>query len=121
VWDAVRDVGAVHRRLVPGRAADARIEGDMRILTMPDGSTVRELIVSVDDERRRLAYAVIESRMGLTHHHATIEIFPHGNGRTRLVWTTDALPDSLAPSIQIRMERGVAVMKETLERASRDD
>jgi hypothetical protein len=37
VWDAVRDVVAVHRRLVPGLAVSARLEGDFRILTFPDG------------------------------------------------------------------------------------
>ena len=30
VWDAVADVGAVHKRLLPGRVADARMEGDCR-------------------------------------------------------------------------------------------
>jgi uncharacterized protein YndB with AHSA1/START domain len=54
VWEAVADVGAVHRRLLPGRVLDARIEGDERILTMPDGSEIRELIVAVDQQDRRL-------------------------------------------------------------------
>jgi hypothetical protein len=58
VWEAVADVGAVHRRLLPGRVIDARIDGDLRILTMPDGHEVRELIVSVDHQHRRLAYSV---------------------------------------------------------------
>jgi hypothetical protein len=41
VWNAVRDVVAVHRRLVPGLAFSARLEGDFRILTLPDGHFVR--------------------------------------------------------------------------------
>ena len=32
VWDAIRDVGAVHRRLTPGILTDARLSGDERIL-----------------------------------------------------------------------------------------
>jgi hypothetical protein len=28
VWDAVRDVGQVHRRLCPGVLVDARMDGD---------------------------------------------------------------------------------------------
>ncbi len=54
VWAAVRDVGAVHRRLVPGYALDARMEGDVRILTV-SGGEVRELIVAIDDAARRVA------------------------------------------------------------------
>jgi uncharacterized protein YndB with AHSA1/START domain len=30
VWSAIADVGMVHRRLLPGRVVDARIEGDTR-------------------------------------------------------------------------------------------
>jgi hypothetical protein len=119
VWAAVRDVGAVHRRLVPGYAADTRLEGDFRILTMPNGDVVRELIVDIDDERRRLAYAVIETRMPLVHHHATFQVFAEGEQRSRLVWITDALPNSLAAEIRARVERGAIVMKQTLEEAAR--
>ena len=61
-WEAIADVGAVHRRLLPGRVADARIEGDVRILTMPDGSEIRELIVSIDHDERRLASALMAHR-----------------------------------------------------------
>jgi len=32
VWDAVRDVGAIHKRLVPGFVVDCRLEGDSRYL-----------------------------------------------------------------------------------------
>ncbi|MEI6102029.1 MAG: hypothetical protein WCP73_09335 [Eubacteriales bacterium] len=42
VWDAVRDITNVHKRLVPGYAAETRIEGDMRILTMSNGNIVKE-------------------------------------------------------------------------------
>lgn len=33
VWDAVRDFGALHDRLVPGFVTDCRLEGDTRIVT----------------------------------------------------------------------------------------
>ena len=32
VWDVLRDVGAVHRRLLPGRVREVTIEGDGRSL-----------------------------------------------------------------------------------------
>jgi hypothetical protein len=33
VWDAIRDFGAVHERVVPGFIVDTRLEGDDRIVT----------------------------------------------------------------------------------------
>ncbi|GIF25641.1 hypothetical protein Ate02nite_83710 [Paractinoplanes tereljensis] len=115
VWEAVADVGAVHVRLLPGRVADARIEGDTRILTMPDGSEVRELIVSVDDGLRRLSYAVVSGpKMAITFHHASFQVFEDGDG-SRLVWVTDVLPHSMAPGVLARTERGIAEMRQVLE------
>ena len=51
VWTAVRDVGAIHVRLVRGFVVDCRLEGDARIVTFANGLVVRELIVDVDDDR----------------------------------------------------------------------
>lgn len=76
MWDTIRDVGAVHRRLVPGHVVDTTMDGDIRILTFPSGRVVRELIVVVDEDARRMAYAVIEGPMPLTHHHASFQVFP---------------------------------------------
>jgi hypothetical protein len=106
VWEAVADVGAVHHRLLPGRVAQARIEGDTRTLTMPDGSEIRELIVAVDHPIRRLAYAVTGGqRLPLTYHHASFQVFPEGD-RSRLVWLTDVLPHAMAGAVRARVERG---------------
>lgn len=41
IWDVLRDVGAVHERLLPGRVMDTRLEGDQRFLTFPDGHVIR--------------------------------------------------------------------------------
>jgi hypothetical protein len=45
VWEAVRDVGAVHKRLVPGLVVEAHLEGDARIVTFANGMVLRELII----------------------------------------------------------------------------
>ncbi len=117
VWAAVRDVGAVHLRLVPGQVVDTRLEGDSRTLTFANGAVVRELIVAVDDESRRLAYAVVGGRMPLLHHHASFQVFADGAGRSRLVWITDVLPHALAGEVRLRVERGAGIMKQALEDA----
>nr|BFE85187.1 hypothetical protein GCM10020093_077880 [Planobispora longispora] len=115
----VRDVGAVHERLLPGRVAATRIEGDQRFLTFPDGHVVRELIVSIDDDARRLAYSVVEgARPPLGHHHASFEVRAEGDRAGRLIWTTDVLPHALAAEIRIRVERGAVEMKQAIESAA---
>jgi Polyketide cyclase / dehydrase and lipid transport len=115
VWEAVADVGAVHRRLLPGRVADAQIEGDVRILTMPDGARVRELILAIDHTIRRMAYTVTEGqRLPLTYHHAAFQVFDEGD-RSRLVWLTDVLPHAMADAVRARVERGIEEMKVVLE------
>ena len=116
VWAAVRDVGAVHQRLAPGFVVDARLEGDSRVVTFGNGAVVRELIVDVDDEARRLAYAAVEGRT--THHNASMQVFAEDSDRSRLVWITDMLPNDLAASISKLVEQGAAAMKQTLEEAA---
>ncbi|GAB1820524.1 SRPBCC family protein [Herbidospora sp. RD11066] len=115
IWDVIRDVGAVHERLLPGRVADTKIEDGRRYLTFPDGNVVTELIVSLDDDARRFAYAVIDgARPPLVHHHASFEVRPDGT----LVWTADILPDTAAGEVEIRMRYGAAEMKTAIEGAT---
>jgi hypothetical protein len=115
VWESVRDIGNVHIRLVPGYAAETRIDGDTRILTMSNGNVVKELIVDIDDRHYRLAYAVKETQMPITHHHASFQVFSEGENSCRLVWITDILPHELEPEVRARVDRGAVVIKHTLE------
>jgi carbon monoxide dehydrogenase subunit G len=113
IWDAARDVGALHTRLVPGFVVDTQLEGNARVVTFGNGMVVRELIISVDDERRRLAWTAIGGRT--THYNAVLEVLADGSG-TRVVWATDLLPDEMAEPIATMQENGLAAMKETFER-----
>jgi carbon monoxide dehydrogenase subunit G len=111
-WSAMRDVGALHTRLVAGFVTDCRLEGDARIVTFANGVVARELIVDVDDAQRRVAWAAVGGR--LTHHNASAQVFADGEG-TRVVWIADLLPNELAPAIAAMIEQGLAAMKKTLE------
>ena len=42
IWDAIRDVGAIHTRLARGFVTDTRLEGDTREVTFINGAVVRE-------------------------------------------------------------------------------
>ena len=114
-WDAIRDVGAVHTRLAPGFVVDTRLEDGARTVTFGNGLVARELIVDIDDEVRRLVWAVVGGRM--THHNASLQVFADGNRRSRVVWIADLLPNELAGYIRGLMDQGMAVMKKTLEAA----
>ncbi len=115
VWDAVRDVGAVHERLAPGFVVDTRLEAGARVVTFANGLVARELIVDVDDEARRLAWAVVGSPR-LTHHNASMQVFDDGDRGSRVVWIADLLPNEIAGTIAAMIEEGLGVMKKTLER-----
>lgn len=115
VWDAVRDVGAVHTRVAPGFLTGCRMEDAplARVVTFANGMEARELIVDVDDSARRLVWAVVGGR--LTHHNASMQVIAEGTGRTRVVWVADLLPNELAPVIAGMIDQGLAAMKATLE------
>lgn len=115
VWDAVRDVGAVHRRLVPGLVVDTTLDGEARMVTFASGLVVRERLVTIDDATRRFVYAATGGRA--THHNASLQVLGETDGRTRLVWITDVLPDEAAGPISALVEQGARIMRETLARA----
>lgn len=115
VWDAVRDVGAVHKRLAPGFVVDTRLDDGARIVTFGNGAVVRELIVDVDDSARRLVWAAVGGR--LTHHNASMQVLAEGEGRSRIVWIADLLPHDLAGYVAGLIEQGLGVAKRTLDRA----
>jgi hypothetical protein len=114
VWDAVRDFGAVHRRLVPGFVLDAKLDGEARIVTFSNGTVARELLVDCDDTRRRLVYAVISER--LTQHSASVQVVADGEARCRLLWIVDVLPHEIAPYINGQMDLAAGAMQKAFEK-----
>lgn len=116
VWDAIRDVGAVHHRLARDFVVDTRMDDPAaRLVTFANGAVVRELIVDIDDDRRRVVYAAVEGPLGSTHHNASFEVTPGTGGGTLLVWIADVLPDDVAPAVEGMMDLGVAAMRRTLD------
>jgi hypothetical protein len=120
VWAAVRDFGAVHRRLAPGFALDAQLEGDARIVTFANGNVVREVLVDCDDTRRRLVYAVISERV--KHYNASVQVAADGETQgkacARLIWIVDLLPNEIAPYITGQMDQAALAMQKALDRGA---
>ncbi|MCI4568465.1 SRPBCC family protein [Lysobacter sp. CFH 32150] len=116
VWDALRDVGRIHERLVRGFVTDCHLDGDTRVVTFGNGMTVRERIVDIDDAQRRVVWSVVGAPF--THHNASVQAFDDGTDRTRLVWIADLLPDELETQIGGMIDQGMAAMKRTLEQSA---
>ena len=91
VWEALRDVGAIHQRLAPGFVTDVHLEEGARVVTFGNGMVAREL----DCRCRRPGSPV------------------------SVVWIADLLPHEVAPAIAEMIEQGLAVIKRTLETAER--
>jgi hypothetical protein len=116
VWDAIRDLGALHTRLVPGFVVDTVLEDGARVVTFGNGMVVREVVVGIDDARRRFAYSVRAE--GFEHHNASNEIISEGEDRCRFIWIADLLPDALAGTVGDMMGQGADVLKATMEKAA---
>ncbi len=113
VWRAMRDFGGVHR-FVPGLLAGCRVDGNARIVTFRgSGRTARELLVSMDDDARRLVYA--EPDGPFITRSASCQVFAADGGASRFVWTQDLLPDELAGLISSNMDKALPDLKQTLE------
>jgi hypothetical protein len=113
VWDAIRDFGGVHTRLAPGFVIDTKLEeGPTRVVTFANGLVARELIVSVEEDARRLAYSIVGGAP--THHNASFQVFAGGAGGTNLVWLADLLPDDVAPRVAAMMDQGAKAMQAAL-------
>ena len=115
VWSALRDFGQVHTRVAPGFLTKLEMDKGDRVLTFFNGMVARERLVTVDDESCRLVYSVVEGQA--SHYSAAVQVFPESDGRSRLVWTIDLLPNDLAPAVGGMMDHALPLMKKTLEAA----
>src|SRR5215831_17668093 len=106
VWDALRDVGALHTRLARGFVTDCRLDGDARMVTFANGLTVRELLVDVSEAEQRVSWSAVGGR--LSHHNASAQVFADGPTRSRFVWIADLLPNEIAPAIAGMIDQGMS-------------
>jgi carbon monoxide dehydrogenase subunit G len=112
-WAVLRDFGAVDR-LAAGFVTACALEEDgaVRRVTFFNGMEARERLVTLDDAARRIVYSASGGRA--THHNASAQVVAIGGERCRFVWTTDLLPDALAPAIGQMMEQGAQAIRSAL-------
>ena len=116
VWDALRDFGALHTRLVPGFVTNTKLDGEVRIVTFGNGTVAREILVDCDDKKRRLVYAIVSER--IKQHSASAQVFAESDGRARFVWIADVLPNEIAPYMDAQMDLGLLAMQKSLGRSA---
>jgi polyketide cyclase/dehydrase/lipid transport protein len=112
VWGALRDVGSLHTKLVPGFVTDTRMDGNARVVTFGNGAVAREEIVSVDEQRRRVCWAILDPPF--EHYSAAAWVEPEGSG-CRFTWRVDLLPDEMAGRVEGMMNAGIEVIRKTME------
>jgi hypothetical protein len=114
-WGALRDYGALHE-LAVGFVTATEMDGGDRLVTFANGTILRERLISIDDEARRVAWTIVDGPY--SHHNGATQVFGEGERRTRFVWTADLLPDETAAPTAEAMEIGTQAIKRELERRS---
>lgn len=97
VWTEVKDIRSPERLTDMIRSVD--VLGDNERACRTDQGKIIETIISVDDERRRVAYTATESPFPATHHNAAFVVTDDGAG-SRLAWTVDVEPAAVAEAIR---------------------
>jgi hypothetical protein len=115
VWDAIRDIGALHTRLVPGFVVDTRLEPGARIVTFANGMVVREPIVALDEAAMRLVWTAEGAHA--THFNGAVQVVADGEVACSVIWISDFLPDAIAPEIDAAMTAGAEAMQRAFGRA----
>lgn len=115
VWNALADFQNVHIRVASGFLLGSEPDGDhARVVHFANGTKAKEMLVTADAANRRPVYFIAANER-VAHHNASAEVVAEGDHRCRFIWTTDVLPDAIAPYIDGQMSEGVRHMKLALE------
>ena len=115
-WAALRQVGEAHRLFAPVLAG-CELNGDTRTVRFTNGMVLRERILDVDEDRRRVAYTAIDAP-GMTYHHASMQVVGTREGHSLFAWVSDFLPHEVGQQIAPLVEQGMKALKSNLEAAS---
>lgn len=115
VWAALRDFGALHTRVAPGFIVDTTVAGDIRTVIFAGGLVLRERLIAIDEQRRRIVYGILSDTF--EHHSASNAVIADGE-RCRFVWVVDFLPDGPKDQIEAMMNTGADAIKTAMEAAA---
>jgi mxaD protein len=101
VWAAVKDYDSLHK-WHPGFADDKIVKGKnnepgaVRSLTIKDGPTFTEELLSFDAGKKTYKYRIIESPLPLRDYVSSISLTESGKGTTVVTWVGDFRRKSLS-------------------------
>jgi carbon monoxide dehydrogenase subunit G len=111
VWEIVREFGGLDRWM-PGIDA-CEVEGDDRVLATM-GISIRERLVTRDDDKHVLTYSIVESPLNLEHHEATIRVDEAGGG-SHVTYDVSVVPDHLLDMLVQTYGQALAALKTKAE------
>lgn len=115
IWSVIRRFDTGPLGMAPGFVTACVADGDHRLVTFADGTVVRERLVSVDEERMRIAYSVVGDDLVPDHDNAVMRVFPLGPGHSRFLWLRDVLPAELGEQYLAAMRTASAYITRAFE------
>ncbi|MFI4878185.1 MAG: SRPBCC family protein [Steroidobacterales bacterium] len=92
VWDAIKDFDGLNK-WHPGFSADELVSGSngkagaVRKLTIKDGPSFTEKLLSYDAAHHSYHYMIVESPLPIAHYRSSISVRPGGAGMTKVTWS----------------------------------
>lgn len=111
VWEKISDTGSISDLI--GFIASSVQNGDTRVCSLEGGGELTEKIISVDQDLKRVAYAITSSPLNMEFHAASMQL-EDNMGQTQLSWTVDLLPDEARDQMEPMLDGACADMAKTL-------
>ncbi|MCV2217822.1 SRPBCC family protein [Thauera sp. Sel9] len=94
VWDKVRnfnDLGAWHPAAQSTEIVEGsnNVAGAVRLITLPDGGTIKEKLLSYDDAGKTFKYVILEGVLPVSSYESVVSVKADGANQTRVVWRGD--------------------------------
>ncbi len=92
VWRVAKDFNGLNT-WHPAVAKDEIVEGEnntagaVRLLTLKDGGTIKEKLLSFDDAGRTFKYAIIEGVLPVSDYTSTFTVVSAGKNKTLVTWS----------------------------------
>lgn len=100
--------------------AGASVEGDERTCTTTDGATVRERILTHDDQAQFYEYEIVDGPLPVRGYRSRLVVTGHG-GHTHVTWAAEFLPaadsseDEVVAMIKALYRQGLVGLRERVE------
>jgi hypothetical protein len=118
VWRVIRDFESGPVRMAPGYVVGCTVEADVRVVTFANGVVARERLIGIDEDARRIVYALIGDTIRPEHNNASMQVVAEGVGHSRFIWIHDVLPDDFAEPLRTAMIDGGKVIKKAFAQKS---